>query len=186
MIRDYGMRQIAAHWWVPLVRGIFAILFGVVAFLYPFSAVAVFVIFFGAYAFVDGLFAIVQALRFAQPRSGRWWAFLLQGLAGVAVGVVTFFLPGLTAWTLGVFIASWALITGVLEIVAAFRLRKDVPGEIFLIISGVLSIVLGIVLLFVPLGALLAVVWLVAAYAIMAGIALIALAFRLRKSHATA
>ena len=175
-----GVGPIAAHWCVPLVRGIISIVFGGVLFAFPISAIGAFVILFGAFALVDGLLAIFQALRFAHPSSGQWWMQLLAGVAGVIVGLVTFFYPAITALTLSWLIATWAILTGGFEIGAAFRLRKDVPGELFLILAGLLSVVVGIVLFFYPLAALLAWVWLVAAYAILAGILLCMLAFRLR------
>jgi uncharacterized membrane protein HdeD (DUF308 family) len=176
-----GTANIAAHWWVPLVRGIISILFGVILFVYPISGVVIFVIFFGAFAFVDGILAIFQALRFAHPSTGHWWMQLLSGIAGIIVGLVTFFYPGITALTLAWFICAWAIVTGIFEIAAAFRLRKDVPGEIFLILAGLLSVALGVALFFYfPLAALLAWVWIVATYAIIAGVFLSMLAFRLR------
>jgi uncharacterized membrane protein HdeD (DUF308 family) len=178
-----GARAVGAHWWVPLLRGVVAIVFGVVAFAYPFAAVGAFVFVFAAYALFDGVLAIVQALRYAHPDSGRWWSLLLQGLAGIAIGVLAFLLPGLAAATFGLLIAIWAIVTGVLEIVAGLRLRRDAAGEIFLIVAGVLSLVAGILLLGFPLGATVVFVYVVAAYAIMAGIALVALSLRLRAWH---
>jgi len=175
-----GQSSLTLHWWMPLVRGLIAIVFGIVLFAFPISAVAALVILFGAYAFVDGVLVIVQAFRFAHPDTGRWWWLLAQGIAGILIGVITFFYPGITAGTLAILIAFWAIITGGFEIGAAIRLRRDVPGEIFLIVSGVLSIVLGALLFLFPLAALLTVVWLLAAYSIIAGVALIALALRLR------
>jgi uncharacterized membrane protein HdeD (DUF308 family) len=169
------------HWWIPLLRGIVAIVFGLVLLLIPITAVFTLVILFGAFALVDGVLAIVQALRFAHPDSGRWWLMLLQGLAGIAFGVLTFAYPGITAITLGLFIAAWAVVTGIFEIGAAFRLRRDVPNEIFLIVAGVLSVLLGLILFFFPVGALIGVVYFVAAYVIISGFALVALAFRLRR-----
>lgn len=180
MISPAGSSRIAAHWWVPLVRGIVAVIFGVIIFAHPLSSVFAFVVLFGAFAFVDGILNIMTALRFAHPDSGRWWASLAEGIIGVLIGIVTFFVPGLTAVTLGLLIAAWAIVTGVLEIVAAFRLRRDVPGEIFLILAGVLSVVVGMWLIVFPVAGLLALTWLIAAYAIVGGIALIVLAFRLR------
>jgi uncharacterized membrane protein HdeD (DUF308 family) len=174
------VQNIVSHWWVPLLRGVIAIAFGITLFAFPITAVGVFVLFFGAFAFVDGVLAIYQALRFAHPSSGRWWLQLISGLAGIAVGVITVLYPGLTAYTLGLFIAAWAIVTGVLEIGAGIRLRQDVPGEIFMILAGIVSIILGIVLFFFPLAALLAWVWVVGTYALIAGVVLIMLAFRLR------
>ena len=174
------------HWWIPLLRGILSILLGIVLFTLPISAVFTLVVLFGAFAFVDGVLAIVQALRFAHPDRGRWWFLIFQGIAGIAIGVLTFFYPGITAQTLGILIAAWAFITGVLEIGAAFRLRKDIPGELMLIVAGAVSILFGVLLFFFPLGALLVVVYIVAAYAIVWGVTLVVLAFRLRSARAAA
>jgi len=171
---------IAQHWWVPLVRGLIAIVFAVVVFAYPISAIGTFVLIFGAFAFADGVLGIFQALRFAHPSSGRWWLQLLSGVAGIITGLITLIYPDITALVLGFFIAAWAIVTGGFEIGAAFRLRKDVPGEIFMIAAGILSVALGIVLFFLPLAALLAWVWIVATYALISGVLLCMLAFRLR------
>jgi uncharacterized membrane protein HdeD (DUF308 family) len=181
MLSAPGAAQLAAHWWIPLVRGIVAILFGVVIFAFPFSALGLFVIFFGAFVFADGVLNIFTALRFAHPSSGNWWMVIVQGLFGIGIGVVTFFWPGLTAATLGTLVALWAVVTGILEIVAAFKLRQNVAGEVFLIISGVLSVIIGLWLFLFPIVALLALTWLIGAYSIVGGVALIALAFRLRR-----
>ena len=172
---------VRSHWWIPLLRGIIAIVFGIALFTLPISAVFTLVVLFGAFALADGILAIVQALRFAHPDRGRWWLLIVQGIAGILIGILTFAYPGLTAATLGIFIAAWAIVTGVLEIGAAFRLRKDVPNEFLLIVAGVMSVVLGFLLFFFPLGALIAVVYLVGAYAIVSGVTFVALAFRLRR-----
>ncbi len=175
--------RIAAQWWVVLVRALVAIAFGILIFAAPLHAVAALIIVFGAYAFVDGILNVVTALRFAHPDSGNWWAILAQGIVGIAIGLVTFFLPGLTAATLGLLFAFWSILTGAFEVVAAFRLRKNVPGEIFLIISGILSILIGVWLAANPAFALLAATWLIGFYALLAGFSLVALAFRLRSLH---
>ncbi|MBD5655676.1 MAG: DUF308 domain-containing protein, partial [Candidatus Eremiobacteraeota bacterium] len=122
-------------------------------------------------------------LRFAHPDSGRWWSLLVQGIAGLVIGSIAFLLPGLAAATFGLLIAIWAVVTGVLEIVAGLRLRRDVAGEIFLIVAGLLSLVAGLMLFFFPLGATLVFIYVVAAYAIVAGISLVTLSLRLRAGH---
>src|SRR5690349_5253718 len=114
---------LAHNWWAVLVRGLLAVLFGLVTLTAPGISLAVLVLLFGAYAFVDGAFAIVSAFRRA-ARSDRWWLLFIEGVAGVVVGVATLFWPGLTALVLLYMIAAWALVTGVLEIAAAIRLRK--------------------------------------------------------------
>ncbi len=174
--------RLAAHWWVPLVRGLIAIVFGIAVLAFPIAAAGVFVLFFGAFVLADGVLNIVTALRFAHPSSGSWWMVLVQGVFGILIGLTTFFLPGLTAATLGVLVAVWAIVTGVLEIAAAFRLRRNVPGEIFLIISGILSVVVGAWLLIFPVVALIGLTFLIGLYAIAGGVALVALAWRLRKA----
>jgi uncharacterized membrane protein HdeD (DUF308 family) len=174
-----------AHWWAPLLRGLLSIVFGFVLFALPLSAVFTLVILFGAFAFADGVLAIVQALRFAHPNRGRWWVTILQGAAGILIGVITFFYPGITAQTLGLLIAVWAIVTGVFEIATAIRLRRDLPNEFFLIFAGVLSLVLGLLLVIFPIGALIGAVYFIAAYAVISGVALIALAFRLRRGSRT-
>ena len=180
-----GVAPIAAHWWIPLVRGIIAIAFGAIVMAYPFHAVGVFVVLFGAFVFADGVLNVITSLRFAHPDSGSWWMVLVQGIFGIAIGVLTFVWPALTAATLGTLVALWAVVTGVLEIAAAFKLRRNVPGEIFLIISGILSVVIGVWLFISPIVALLALTWLIGFYAIFGGVTLIALAFRLRRVRRT-
>jgi len=170
------------NWGAIAIRGVAAILFGILAFALPGLTLAVLVLLFGAYALVDGIFNIVAAVRgrgTAQP----WWVLLLEGIVSVAAGVVTFVLPGLTALTLVYVIAAWAVVTGVLEIVAAVRLRNQVTGEWRLVLGGVLSIVFGILMMLAPgAGALALVLW-IGAYALVFGALLLALAFRLRRAH---
>lgn len=178
-----GATRVYAHWWAPLIRGIVSILFGIAIWIFPQSSVYAVVIFFGAFAFVDGTLNIVTAVRFAHPETGRWWAILVQGIVGIAIGVITFLNPAITAATLGFLVAIWAVITGVLEIVAAIRLRQDVPGELLLFLVGGLSLVVGIWLFAHPIVAVLYLTWLIAFYAIFGGIALVALAFRLKSKH---
>src|SRR5271165_1326716 len=109
------MRAIATHWWVVLLRGIAAILFGLAALFWPGIATLAFVFVFGAYAFVDGVFAVVAAFRMGGAGVERWWALLLAGLVGIAIGAVTLFSPDITWVALGILVAAWALATGFLE-----------------------------------------------------------------------
>jgi uncharacterized membrane protein HdeD (DUF308 family) len=175
---------LASHWWAPLLRGLLAIAFGILLLAIPVVGVAAFVTLFGLFAFFDGILTVVQALRYSHPDKGRWWWLMLQGAAGVAIGAITFFYPGITAYVLGVWIGAWAIITGFLEIAAAFQMRKNVPGELFMIVGGIFSIVLGGAIFLFPAVGLLAVVWFVAVYALAAGAALVMLAFRLRALRA--
>src|ERR671932_483592 len=120
-----GMVILARNWWVLALRGLAAILFGIAALVVPHIALVVLIALFGAYALVDGIFAIVSAVRAAE-RHMRWWPLLVEGVAGIVIGVLTFVWPGLTTLVLLYFIASWAIVTGVFEILAAVRLRREI------------------------------------------------------------
>jgi uncharacterized membrane protein HdeD (DUF308 family) len=174
------LAPLTRYWWVLAVRGVAALLFGLAAFIWPGLTLAVLVALFGAYAFVDGLFALVAAIRSAREHEDGW-IVLLEGLAGIAAGLVTFFWPGITALALLSIIAAWSIVTGILEIMAAIRLRKVIEGEWLLALSGVASLMLGLLLIVMPRAGALAFVWLVGAYAIVFGVLMLALAFRLRE-----
>ena len=133
---------LARNWWALVLRGIFGVLFGITAFVWPGITLAVVMLLFGAYALVDGVFAIAAAVV-GSRQSLPWWALLVEGLLGIAVGVFTFFWPGITELALIFLIAAWAVVTGIFEIVAAIRLRKEIRGEWLLALSGVLSILFG-------------------------------------------
>jgi uncharacterized membrane protein HdeD (DUF308 family) len=167
------------NWWVVLIRGIAGVLFGIATFIAPGVSLAVLVLLFGAYALVDGVLAVVTAVR-RRDVSDRWWMLLLEGVVGIAAGVVTLVWPGITALALLYVIAAWALLTGAFEIAAAIRLRKIIAGEWLLVLSGIASIGLGILLMIFPgPGALVMVLW-IGAYAFVFGVLLIALGVRLR------
>ena len=167
------------NWWVFLVRGLMGIVFGVVTFFQPGLSLAALVLLFGAYAFADGIFAIVSAIR-RRTGSEPWWVLLLEGIAGIAAGVMTLVWPGLTAIVLLYVIAAWALATGIFEIAAAIRLRKIINDEWLLVLSGVASIALGVFLMALPgPGALALIIWIGAA-AFVSGIMFVVLSLRLR------
>jgi uncharacterized membrane protein HdeD (DUF308 family) len=170
------------NWWALLVRGIAAVLFGVIAFVMPAVTLAVLVYLFGAYAIVDGIFAIVAAVRAAE-RHERWWSLALQGIVDIAAGVIAFIWPGATALALLFIVAFWAIVTGVIEVWAAIRLRREIEGEWLLILSGTLSVLFGIALLVLPAAGLVVLVVWIGAYAVISGIVMIALAFRVRSRH---
>ena len=175
---------LARNWWALLIRGIAAVIFGVLAFAWPGATIVAIVILFGAYAFVDGVFAIVAAIRAAQSHE-RWWPFLLEGIVGIAIAAITYFEPHVTAFALYFTIAAWAFLTGILELAAAVQLRKQIANEIWLILGGIFSLLFGVLMIWRPLTGAIAIVWVIGAYAIMFGIAMIGLSLRLRK-HATA
>jgi uncharacterized membrane protein HdeD (DUF308 family) len=171
---------LARNWWAIAIRGIAAILFGLCAFFIPGAALWALVILFGAYALVDGLFAIVAAVRAAQSHE-RWAQLLFTGIFGVIIAAITWFAPGVTALALLYVIAAWAIVTGVLELVAAFELRRHLEGELWWVLAGLCSIVFGLFLIWRPGAGALAVLWLIGAYAIAFGVFLLGLAFRLRR-----
>ena len=141
-------------------------------------------ILFGAYAFVDGVFAIVAAIRAAQAHE-RWWPFVLEGIVGLAIAAITVYDVGITLLALYLTIAAWAFITGILEIAAAIQLRKTIANEWLLILAGLCSILFGVLMIWHPAAAALAIIYIIAAYACVFGIIMIALAFRLRGHAAT-
>jgi uncharacterized membrane protein HdeD (DUF308 family) len=172
--------DLARHWWVIALRGLAAVLFGVLAFAWPGMTLAVLVLLFGAYALIDGILAVAVAAR---GGTDHRWVLGLEGVVGVLAGLATFAFPGLTALVLLYIIAFWAILTGVLEVTAAVRLRRAITNEWGLIIGGVLSVVFGIVLIAAPGAGALAVVFLIGAYAVLFGVTLLTLSWRLR-SHA--
>jgi uncharacterized membrane protein HdeD (DUF308 family) len=133
---------------------------------------------FGAYLLADGLLAVIAGLT-RHNGSRPWWLLLIEGFMGIAAGVLTFLLPGLTAIALLYLIAAWAIVTGMVEIVSAIRLRADIKNEGLLGLSGVLSVVLGVVLVIWPGASTLGLVWLIGAYALVFGLLQIGLSFRL-------
>jgi uncharacterized membrane protein HdeD (DUF308 family) len=164
------------------LRGLAAIVFGVLAFVWPDITLFALVLLFGAYMLVDGIFAIVAAVR-AAGREARWWLLLIEGVLGVLAGLVAAFWPGLTALALLYFIAAWAIVSGILEVIGAIRLRREIEGEWALGLSGALSVLFGILLVVIPAPAgLLSLVWLIGAYALVFGVLLLVLAFRLRSA----
>jgi uncharacterized membrane protein HdeD (DUF308 family) len=156
-----------------------AIIFGVLALIVPGVTLLALVTFFGAYALVDGVLAIISSLQH-RVENNRWWVLLLEGLAGVVVGVLTFALPAMTLITLYFFIAVWALFTGVMEIIAAIRLRREIRNEWALGLSGLISLILGILLLVNPAAGIAGLVFAVGIYAIFFGVLELYLAFRVR------
>ena len=168
------------NWWLLLVRGLVAIVFALLTWAQPGVSLAALVLVFGIYVLADGLLGVWSAI--AKRRDNRhWWVLLLWGLVGIVVGVMTFIMPGITGLVLLMYIAAWAMITGVLQIVAAIRLRKEIKGEWLLILSGLVSVAFGVLLFLQPGAGALAVAWIIAAYAFIFGVLMVLLAFKVRK-----
>ena len=170
---------LAKNWWLLLLRGIAAIIFGLLAFTWPGLTLLTLILFYGAYALVDGVLAFVAAITGGVPVS-RWWLAIV-GLLGIAAGLLTFLMPGLTALVLLFFIAGWAIATGVFEIIGAIKLRKEIDNEWLLILGGIISVLFGVSMMLAPGAGALALVWVIGAYSVVMGVIFVALAFRLRK-----
>jgi uncharacterized membrane protein HdeD (DUF308 family) len=170
---------LARNWWALTLRGLVAVLFGVAALVWPSLTLSALFYLWGAYALADGVFALISAIRAADQRMA-WWPLVVEGILGIAVGVLTFVWPIMTALALLYLIAAWAVVTGVVEIIAAVLLRRVISGEWMLGLAGVLSIIFGVMLVASPSTGALAVIWLIGSYAVIFGIVLIALGFRLR------
>jgi uncharacterized membrane protein HdeD (DUF308 family) len=162
-----------------VIRGIVALLFGIVALALPAAAFWALVVAFGVYAFVDGVSALISALA-RRNRDGRGW-LAVEGIAGIAAGIFTAVSPASTAVALIALVSAWALVTGILKIVLAIKLRREIPDEWLLILSGVASIVLAVLILAAPLPATLGLIWALGIYALVMGVLLIALSARLRR-----
>jgi uncharacterized membrane protein HdeD (DUF308 family) len=169
----------AQNWWAIALRGLVAVLFGIAAFIWPGITMVVLVALFGAYALVDGIFAVIESFR-RDVVGERWWALLFEGFVGIAIGLLTFFLPGLTAMGLLFLIAFWAIVTGVFEIITAVRLRHELRGEWMMVLIGIISIVFGFLLLARPLAGALSLVYVIGAFVFIMGVLMIAFAFKLR------
>jgi uncharacterized membrane protein HdeD (DUF308 family) len=170
------------HWWALALRGVVAVLFAILTFVLPGLTLAALVLLFGIYALIDGIFALISAVRAAHGH-GRWGAFLLEGIVGVLAGLVTLAAPALTLTFLIYVVAAWAVITGVLEIAAAIRLRRHVPGEWLLILTGIVSIVFGAIVFAAPTVGAIAIAFWLGVYALIFGVLLLTLAFRLKSLH---
>ena len=170
------LQLLARRWWALALRGVIAVLFGLLTFFIPGITLISLVLSFGFYAILDGIFDIVSAMK----APGHHWPLLVEGIVGIVAGLVTFMWPAITAMVLVYLIAFWAILTGVLEIVAGIRLREVIANEMLLILMGVISTLFGILIIIFPgAGALAIIIW-IGAYALVFGIILIALAFRLR------
>jgi uncharacterized membrane protein HdeD (DUF308 family) len=177
------MNELSLDWRSVGLRGIAAVAFGVLTLVWPGLTITALLLLFGAYALVDGFAHLVAAYRRNQPRETRG-VLIVEGLAGVILGVVALVWPGITALALLYVIAAWAIITGAVRIMAALQLRREIPNEWFLVLGGAFSVIFGIILVVAPVAGALAITWLIGFYALLFGMMLLALAWRLRTRHA--
>jgi uncharacterized membrane protein HdeD (DUF308 family) len=188
MASDYSVQQstslFAGRWWAVLMRGLIAIAFGVLAFAWPGVTLATLVLLFGCYALLDGAFSLISAVG-GRRRSDDRWLLLLEGVVGIWAGVVTLRSPAITAAVLVFFISIWAMSTGFLRIVGAIRLRKEISGEVWLVLSGLASVLFAFMLMLRPGVGALALVWIIAGYALTMGVFLVMLGIELRNPHTT-
>ncbi len=173
-------KVLARYWWSFYIRGIIAIIIGLIAIFLPGITLEILAVLIGAFFLVDGIFSI--AASFGSKSSGqRWWIFILEGVAGIVIGVLTFIWPQVTILALVLLIAAWALITGILEIIASFKLRKLIENEWLLALSGILSILFALILLISPGAGAVVIIWLSGVYAIFFGLLLIFLGRKLKR-----
>jgi uncharacterized membrane protein HdeD (DUF308 family) len=179
----YSMETTVRHlsrtyWWMLIIRAIAAILFGILAILSPGYALLFLVYLFAAYVLIDGILSVVVALQ-ERPAYSRWWILLLGGIAGIILGLLAFFWPGVTSIVLFYFVAAWAVVTGIFEVIAAFSVRAA-GVEWLLVLGGVLSIIIGIIFFLHPTASILAIVWLLGVFALIYGVILIVRAIQFR------
>lgn len=173
------LNSLAANWWALALRGLVAVLFGLVTLFLPGITLVTLVLLFGAYALLDGILNVLAFFRVASHH----WALLIEGLIGIMAGVLTFAWPAITAFVLLYVIACWAIVTGIFEIIAGIRVRKVITNEWLLLVMGSVSFLFGVLVLFAPGAGALAIVLWIGAYAMVFGVFLLVLAFRLRGSR---
>ena len=172
-------KLMSVYWWVLLLRGVLAILFGIAAYAWPGMTLVTLVTLFGAFALVDGIFDVFHAFS-GRKEDEHWWVLLLEGLLGIAIGVITFQAPEVTATVLILYIGFWAMATGVLRIILAVRLRKEIEGEWWMALAGLAGIVFGVFMLARPGAGALAVLWVIAAWAVVGGVCLVIFSFKVK------
>jgi len=170
---------LSRYWWTTLFRGVLWIFFGLVAFTQPGIGLMALTYLFGGFALADGIANITRAVG-GRGADQHWWLLLLSGIAAVAVGLLTLFSPGITTMVLLAWVAIWAMATGLFEMIAAVRLRKEIEGEFWLGLAGLLSVAFGIFILARPGAGMLSVLWLVGTFAMVYGLILVVAAFETR------
>lgn len=187
MRQDFNPMQmgtrLARNWWAVALRGVAAILLGLIALLWPAITLSILMLLLAAFAFVGGILLVISAIRDGLNHSHAW-TLLIEGIIGIAVGILAFSWPGMTALFLLYLIAAWAIFTGIFEIVASLQIRREIANEWLLAIAGVASVIFGFLLIVWPVAGAVALLWVIAIYAIIFGFLLLSLAVRLRNwSH---
>ena len=177
------LNLLARNWWLVEIRGVSAIAFGILAFLWPNLTLVVLITLFAAFVLIDGIALLVSVARGEPAARGHRWSVALMGLLGVGVGIATIILPGITALALLYLAAFWAITLGISQVVVALRLRREIVGELWLVIGGLVTALFGVFLLVFPGAGLLSLVWIVGAWAIVFGFTNLILAWRLRGLH---
>jgi uncharacterized membrane protein HdeD (DUF308 family) len=177
-------KLMSRYWWVLLLRGVFAILFGIVALAYPGITLGSLVLYFAAFAFVDGISNVFHAF-FGRDDNESWWVLLFEGLLGIAFGVITFQAPGITTLMLLLYIGFWAMSTGVLRIILAVRLRHEITGEWWMALGGLASILFGLSMMARPGVGALAALTIIGLWSIVTGVSLVFLSFKVRSVGGT-
>ncbi len=174
------LERMSRDWWIVGLQGVAGIVFGILALAWPELTLLVLISLFAAYALVDGTLALTRGFRRSGDRGGPDWWRVCRGVVSIAAGIIAFTMPDITAYALLLVIASWAIVSGVIELVAAYQLRNAIRGEWLLALEGVVAVLFGIALIVSPSAGALAVVWLIGAFAISSGVLLLIIAFRLR------
>lgn len=176
-----GFVKSALHrsWWLLLLRGVAAVAFGVLTFVWPQISLLTLIMVYGIYALADGILALIAAIR-GGGVVPRWW-LALGGVVSILTAVLVFAWPGLTALVLVYLIGFWSILRGVLEIIGAIRLRDEIANEWTLGVAGALSVIFGLILVIMPGAGAIGLLWLIATWAVLFGLLLIWVAFKVRK-----
>jgi uncharacterized membrane protein HdeD (DUF308 family) len=171
--------QVRQNWWILALRGALAVLFAIVAFLWPVATAFAFVFILAAFAFFEGIFALISAFGWGLPATQRF-LLVIMGLLGLAVGVCAVLYPGILAVTLVFVVAWWAIVTGIIQLVVAVEMRKSIPNDWLLVLGGIISVIFGVLLIWRPLAGVLTLAYLFGFYALLYGIMMLALSFRVK------
>jgi uncharacterized membrane protein HdeD (DUF308 family) len=176
------MNQLTYNWWTVALRGVLAIVVGLIAFFFPGVTLTFVIALFGAFALLEGAFLILSGIR-NRRENARWWVLIMQGIISIGAGIFAFAAPLATAVALLYLMAAWAIASGLVEIIVAIRLRKEIEGEWMLVLDGLLTIGFGVALMVVPAAGLLVWMWMIGGFKLASGLLLLLLAFRLRKEE---